>query len=398
MTINYNGIKNKLKRFKAIFTDHWSAFVAKHPRYNTTYYEGEITKMLDCGTDAMGFAVYECLSCGEGQHKVRFSCKGKACLQCGKRYASESMKKIAARLLPRVRYRQVVLTLPSQLRVVFYNAPNRHTVYSQFMLLAQRCLEEYIQNRFRCGSLMIATIVFIHTNGRNGSYNPHLNVILGEGDFNAKTTQWLQFTHLDYAPLRLLWQKHLLNFVGDTFGELNGLVERLWQAYPKGFYANPGNRDKVPSTSNYKGLVRYLTKYLASPPIGMSRITAYKQGQVSYYYQSHQTKRIEYECIDVEVFIGRMVQHILPKGFQRVRYYGLQATASFKKWYEVIARIAGDLVDAMVSYVNRVRYAELFEEVTGRNPLSCQHCGDEMELTRLFHPLKGFFYDIFTYD
>ena len=123
MTINYNGIKNKLKRFKAIFTDHWSAFVAKHPRYNTTYYEGEITKMLDCGTDAMGFAVYECLSCGEGQHKVRFSCKGKACLQCGKRYASESMKKIAARLLPRVRYRQVVLTLPSQLRVVFYNAP-----------------------------------------------------------------------------------------------------------------------------------------------------------------------------------------------------------------------------------------------------------------------------------
>nr|WP_127924182.1 MULTISPECIES: transposase [unclassified Pseudoalteromonas] len=69
---------------------------------------------------------------------------------------------------------------------------------------------------------------------------------------------------------------------------------------------------------------------------------------------------MQYECVDVEAFIGRMVQHILPKGFQRVRYYGLQATASFKKWYEVIARIAVDLVDAMVSNVNRLRYADFF--------------------------------------
>ena len=59
----------------------------------------------------------------------------------------------------------------------------------------------------------------------------------------------------------------------------------------------------------------------------------------------------------------------------------MQATASFKKWYEVIARIAGDLVDAMVSYVNRLRYSDFFEEMAGRNPLSCRYCGDQMELT-----------------
>ena len=49
---------------------------------------------------------------GEGEHKVLFSCKGKACPQCGKRYARDSMTKIAARLYPGVGYRQVVLTLP----------------------------------------------------------------------------------------------------------------------------------------------------------------------------------------------------------------------------------------------------------------------------------------------
>ena len=89
-----------------------------------------------------------------------------------------------------------------------------------------------------------------------------------------------------------------------------------------------------------------------------------------------------------------MVQPILPKGFQRVRYFGLQATATFKKWYEVIARVAGDLVDAMVSYVKRINYADFFEEVAKRNPLKCGLCGRGMELVRLFHPDRGLFFDL----
>ncbi len=54
--------------------------------------------MLVCGTEAGGFATYQCLYCGEDVHKVNFSCKGKGCLQCGKRYARDSMIKIAAKL------------------------------------------------------------------------------------------------------------------------------------------------------------------------------------------------------------------------------------------------------------------------------------------------------------
>ena len=138
---------------------------------------------------------------------------------------------------------------------------------------------------------------------------------MGEGGFNAHKSQWLQFTFLDYVPLRLLWRKHLLKFIKTEFGELNGLVNQLWRDYPEGFYVHPGNNKKVP-TKHYKGFLWYLTKYLASPPIGVSRITAYDNGQVTYYYKSHRTKAIEYECVDVEAFIDRMVQHILPKGFQ----------------------------------------------------------------------------------
>ena len=86
-----------------------------------------------------------------------------------------------------------------------------------------------------------------------------------------------------------------------------------------------------------------------------------------------------------------MIQHIFPKGFQRVRYYGLQATASFKKWYGLIAKVAGDLVDAMMSDIKRISYADFFEEVAGRDPLTCKYCGGEMALVGLSLPKYGVF-------
>ena len=391
--MNYQGIKKKLLRFKSIFTAHWAGFMASHPRYDTAYYQAEIAKMLNCGSETNGFAVYQCLDCGKGEHKVNFSCKGKACLQCGKRYARDSMIKIAARLYPGVGYRQVVLTLPEKLRTPFYNHPNQHGLYSRFMMLAQACLTEVIQGQFKETDYKLALIVFLHTHGRNGSYNPHLHVILAEGAFHPLKKEWKAFKQLPLAPLRRHWQKHLMALVTAEFGELNGGVNQLWTDYPNGFYAYPGNHKKVP-TKNYQGLIKYLTKYLSSPPIGVSRIVGYDGERVKYYYQSHRTKVVEYETIDAQTFIGRMVQHILPKGFQRVRYYDLQATATFRKWHDVIVGVTGDLVDAVVSYVKRIDYAVFFEEVAKRNPLKCCFCGEGMELVRLFHPDRGLFFDL----
>ena len=77
------------------------------------------------------------------------------------------MIKIAARLYPGVGYRQVVLTLPEQLRIPFYNHPNQHDLYSQFMVLAQACLTEVIQGQFKDADYKVALIVFLHTHGRN---------------------------------------------------------------------------------------------------------------------------------------------------------------------------------------------------------------------------------------
>ena len=85
---------------------------------------------------------------------------------------------------------------------------------------------------------------------------------------------------------------------------------------------------------SYKALTGYLSKYLSSPPIAIRRITGYQDGSVSYYYKDHRTKKRKYVTVTVFTFMGRMLQQILPKGFQRIRYFGIQAKCVFNKWKE----------------------------------------------------------------
>ena len=112
------------------------------------------------------------------------------------------------------------------------------------MMLAHACLTEVIQGQFKDTDYKLALIVFLHTHGRNGRYNPHLHVILAEGAFQPLKKEWKAFKHLPLAPLRRYWQKHLMALVMAEFGELNGVVNELWTDYPNGFYAYPGNHKK----------------------------------------------------------------------------------------------------------------------------------------------------------
>src|SRR6202040_2924951 len=110
--------------------------------------------------------------------------------------------------------------------------------------------------------------------------------------------------------------------------ESNRLVDLCYTRYPNGFVTNVQKGD-VPS--RYQSLARYLAKYVVSPPISLRRIDRYDGHRVTYHYRSHKSERVERETVEVYTFIGRMVQHTFPKGFQRIRYYGVQATKTFVK-------------------------------------------------------------------
>jgi hypothetical protein len=162
---------------------------------------------------------------------------------------------------------------------------------------------------------------------------------------------------------------------------------------PNGLVSNV-QKGQVPS--QYQSLARYVAKYVVSPPISVRRIDRYDGERGTYHERSHRTERVEHETVAVDTFIGRMVQHAVPKGFKRIRYYGVQATKTFAKVKGVmqaaLAKVEG-VVKGTVQIIARLTSRQRYEQSTGRDPLRCPHCRHERGVWRIWHPTYGVIYD-----
>jgi hypothetical protein len=379
--------------FKQIFADHWEGFKHAHPRYQTTYYDDLVAKMLACGNpDQMGYVEYRCLHCGQGKHRVSMSCKSSLCLRCAKVHVDNWVSQVSKALHEGVIYRHIILTVPAMFRVTFYQ--NAALLLSALMRCGAQCLDDFY-SEVRGKTVKGGYIVVLHTHGRNGQYHPHLHLIATSGGYDDQSERWEHVQYMPYELLRRKWQWHLLSMVRQTLTTeaVNQLVDTCFTKYPNGLVTNV-QKGQVPS--QYQSVARYVATYVVSPPISVRRIDRYDGEWVTYHYRSHRTDRVERETVEVATFIGRMIQHTMPKGFKRIRYYGVQATKTFAKIKRIIqAALAkvGEVVKGAVKIIARLTYRQRYEQSTGRDPLRCPHCQREMGLWRIWHPTSGVIYD-----
>jgi len=379
--------------FKEVFTEHWEGFTQFRPRYDTPYYDDLVDKMLRCGNpDQMGYIEYRCLHCGQGKHLVSMSCKSSLCLRCAKVYVDDWVAQVGKMLHEGVIYRHIVLTVPEVLRTTFYQ--NAQALLSPFMKCGVKCLDDFFST-VSGKALKGGYIVVIQTHGRNGQYNPHLHIIATSGGWDEQAKQWVHLGYLPYPMLHKKWQGYALEMCREALhtDEIDRLVHACYAKYPNGFVANVQKGD-VPS--RYQSLATYLAKYVVSPPISLRRIDRYDGQSVTYHYRSHKTERVERERVAVYTFIGRMIQHVFPKGFKRIRYYGVQATKTFEKIRPLIrqalAKVKG-MVTGAIKVIAAKSYRQRYQQSTGRDPLRCPYCQQEMGVWKVWHPKYGVVYD-----
>jgi len=379
--------------FQQIFADRWQEFQQAHPRYQRAYYDDLVAKMLACGNpDTMGYLEYRCQHCGQGKHLVAMSCKSSLCLRCAKVAVDTWVSQVSRVLHAGVIYRQILLTVPAMFRTTFYH--NAAVVLSAFMRCGGQCLDDFYST-VRGKALRGGYITVLPTHGRNGQYHPHLHLLATSGGYDAQGARWEHLQYLPYALLRRKWQWHLLTMLRQTLktDAVHRLVDGCFRKYPDGLVTNV-QKGTVPA--QYQSVARYVAKYVVSPPISVRRIDHYDGERVTSHDRSHRTDRMEHETVEVATFIGRMVQHTMPKGFKRIRYYGVQATKTFAKVKGAIqaalAKVEG-VVKGAVTIIARLTYRQRYEQSTGRDPLRCPHCQSTMDVWRIWHPTYGVIYD-----
>jgi len=106
--------------FRTIFVDHWDSFKERHPAFDTSQYEEPVQKMLGCGKESNGYSEHRCVHCGLDVRRIGFSCKSCFCLSCSKKYVDDFVSQVSQVLHPGLIYRHIVLTIPEQLRPVFF--------------------------------------------------------------------------------------------------------------------------------------------------------------------------------------------------------------------------------------------------------------------------------------
>jgi hypothetical protein len=203
--------------------------------------------------------------------------------------------------------------------------------------------------------------------------------------------KWKNVTFIPYTVMHRKWQYHLLDMLRHEVDDprLQHDLDRGWKNYPKGFVAHLQPGDVPPGG---KGLAQYLAKYVVSPPISVRRLEEYDGQQVRYWYEDHQTQAIQHTCLPVLRFIGRMVQHLLPTGFQRIRYFGLHSHTRYQAIREQLTPLRptatpGDPRGYRV--LRRPTFAALVRATFGREPLLCPRCGTTMEWELRYHPQYG---------
>lgn len=342
------------------------------------------------------------MHCGGGKHRVAFTCKSFLCLRCGRVRSENFVNEVVKKLHPGIIYRHLILTIPDQLCEYFYKRRKGKKLYNEFYKVGFRYIQDVFEKvtkkKLKCGA-----VVVLHTTGRKCNYRPHLHIIVMNGGIDVISGKWINIGYFPYEKiLPRKWQWHLLNMIKDfdSSPETKKLVQELWAKYPNGFY----NRFKEGSVPNRcKHVVRYLAKYLFRPMISIKRILEYdeKDKFVTYEYADHKTGDIERERVSTDIFIGRLMQQLLPKGFHKVKYYGLHRPKSYRKSAEIVQNgMKGAAIDRnfrndpTLLQIGPDGYQQRMKKWTGVDPLQCPCCGTQMEIVKVWSLKYGPIFDL----
>jgi hypothetical protein len=340
-----------------IFRDAGPAYLQRFGDRMLPSHRRVLHDIVSCRTAALGGQLYLCPGCGDEQ-SVYFSCRDRHCPKCQGHEAEKWLEKQRKLLLP-CSYGFATFTVPAGLREVARS--HQLIVYPILIRAAAKAILEVAGDRRFVGGLT-GVMAVLHTCTRTMIFHPHVHIVFPVGGLGEDGDSWVKPRTRNYILPSYAVSKIFREGVEREFRR-----EGLYDLVPKGVWCRPW-RTKMKLVGTGEKVLLYLSRYLFRVAISNQRILAYDGARVTF------KAKQETVTLGVEEFIRRFLQHVLPKGFVKVRYYGLWASACRPK-LEKARRILNDHHAAIGKRPPRTATAESVPRPVPR----CPRCGCEYD-------------------
>jgi hypothetical protein len=353
-----------------IFRRHGPDYQVKYAEQMLPSHRQAMRAITNCRTEALGGHVYRCDHCDEERYSYH-SCRNRHCPKCQHNAAEDWLERQQDFLLP-APYFLLTFTLPGELRE--FARSNQRAIYNLLFRASAAATQQLAQDpRFVGGQ--IGMIGILHTWGRDLNYHPHVHYLIPGGGLGVEGQSWLPSREdflVHVKPLSILFRAKFREALKKT--ELFALVpEKTWQQEWV-VHCQP--------VGNGAAALKYLAPYIFRVAISNRRILKLADGKVTFRYTESGTGQSRICTVAAEEFIRRFLQHVLPKGFVKVRYYGFFSSGSRHRLRQVRRLLCAQATPAL---------EEPSQETASTSELAClcPQCGQVMRLVQTVKPHRS---------
>ena len=328
-----------------------------------------------CCTKQLGGRMYQCDDCSES-FWVYHCCRNRACPKCHAKQTEQWLAKRQGELLP-CDYFHAVATVPSELRGVFKRY--QKLMYGLLMRVSAEAVQELCAKKRHLGALPGILSIFHSWNGRL-QYHPHVHMLITGGGISSDGERWEPARGEFLVPVMVLSRKIAAKFRAALQKEQPELLATIsaavWRREWVSFCKHYGRGNEA--------VLNYLSRYVFRTAISNARILAMDDTHVTFRWKDRGAAIWRTERMGGARFLRRFLQHVLPRGFHRCRYYGLwhasKRDLSSRAWLllmlqkpidEAVPLTIADLLDVW----SQPGDEDLKDPDDDERPPCCPHCG-----------------------
>jgi hypothetical protein len=322
-----------------------------------------INAIVNCRSGNLGVAIYRCEGCGSTHHIDR-SCGNRHCPQCQHQKSRDWLESQLNRRLPAQHF-MLTFTMPEQIRP--FCRSHQRLAYEALFSAAAGAIKKLARDPRYIGTDLPGFTGVLHTWGRQLQYHPHVHFIVPAGGLSKNRGQWLAAGNAFYLPVRALAKIFKARFKAAMAKNslLPGIDPQVWRL---SWNVN------CQAVGDAEAALKYLAPYVFRVAIADSRIVAVQGRQITFSYRKSGSNRTRKTTVDALEFLRRFLQHVLPKGFMKVRHYGFMNSACNVSLVRLRLLVLAALERVLVDFADLVTK----KTEAPRKKSFCRHCGAQL--------------------